>query len=230
MTNPKQSKKTKLEIGKELLTPIVEILDYETASGKLFTKGEYLKDAAEIKLSAPVNLFDMNEAALAREQDRARQRLAYQQDTAAIKVLRQKPLLCKTFKEGIESIIETFYKRRLVCSDIFIPRAMIVDLINDYSKEADPVHQRELIMAGYLGTLKNAMVIASAGTLVFEITDDNEIVGVDSTKCKREVVSDFACVDSNKDINGPYGVRFDCTIKFAVIDPAGVVWAKIDKK
>lgn len=151
--------------------------------------------------------------------DRARQRLAYQQDTAAIaiKVPRQKPLLCKTFKEGIERIIETFNKRCLVCSHIFIPRILIADLVNDYFKELDPVGQRELIMAGYVGRLKKAMVIASAGTLI----NDNELVGVASTKCKRY------CVDANKD---SHHVFFDRTIKLEVSDPEGVVWVEIDKK
>lgn len=138
--------------------------------------------------------------------DRAQQQVAYQQDPAAIKVPRQKSLLCKTFKEGIERIIETFDKRCLVCSHIFIPRILIADLVNDYSKELDPVGQKTLIMAGYVGRLKKAMVIASAGTLI----NDNELVGVDSTKCNH--------------------VFFDCTSKLEVSDPEGVVWVELDKK
>lgn len=227
MTDTKQSKKTKLEIGKELLTPIVEILDYETALGKLFTKGVDLKDAVAIKLSVPVNLFAMNIEALAREQDRARQQLAYQQDIAAIKVLRQKPLLCKTFKEGIEQILETFNKRRLICSHILIPRTLIVDLVNDYSEKVAIMRQRELVMAGYVGLVKETLLITSASTFTFEIIDANEIVGVDSTKCKMEVVSDFKCVDINKDSQD---VFFACTVKLKISDPEGVVWVELPKK
>jgi hypothetical protein len=217
----------KLVIGKALLEPIVEVLEYETASSKLFTEGTDLKDAAVINVSAPVNLFHRTVEALAVEQDRARQRLAYLQDTAAIEVLRQEPLRCKTFKEAIDKMMEIFNRRRLVCSHMFIPRMLIADLINEFSSSVDPVGQRELVMAGYVGTLMNSMLITNAGTYVFEITDDNEIVGVDSTKCKKEIVSDFRCVEVNKD---SHSVHFDATIKFDVVDPDAVVWAEIDKK
>jgi hypothetical protein len=220
--------KDRIGIGEALLKPIVEVLEYETASNKMFTAGKDLKDAAEIKLSAPINLFMLTEAALAVEQDRARQRLAYQQDIGAIEVLRRdEPLRCKSFKEAIEKIMEIFDQRRLVCSAMFIPRMLVTDLVNQLSDRVDTVGQRELVLAGYLGTLMNAMLITNAANYAFEITEDNEIFAVDETKCKREIVSDFKCVEVNK---SGYHVHFDATIKFDVIDPQGVVWAEIDKK
>lgn len=219
--------KDKLGIGRALLKPIVEVLEYETASNKMFTEGKDLKEGAEITLTAPLNLYLLTEAELAVEQDRARQKLAYQQDIGAIEVLRRdEPLRCKSFKEAIEKIMEIFDQRRLVCSTIFIPRMLVTDLVNQFSAKVDAVGQRELVLAGYLGTLLNTMLITNAANYVFEITEDNEIFAVDQTKCKRELVEAFNCIEINDD----YHVHFTATVKFDVIDPQAVVWAEIDKK
>jgi hypothetical protein len=123
--------------------------------------------------------------------------------------------------------MEIFDKRRLLCSAIFIPRMLVADLINQFSDRVDAVGQRELVLAGYLGTFMNTMLITNAANYVFEITEANEIFAVDETKCKREIASDFKCSEIARD---DHHVHFDATVKFDVIDPDAVVWAEIAKK
>lgn len=216
----------KLSIGKELLKPIVEIIDYESTSGKLFTEGKDLK-TPEIKLSfylEQLSLFGfVDDDSLAKEQDKARQQLEYQQDTAAIGLLRQDPIKCASFKEGIDKILDEFNKRKLVCTHICIPRILVIDLVKHCSTMVVPIQQRELIMAGYIGSLQDTEIqfITTAGTNTFELLDSDEFFGLDSTKCKRECVDPLTCLKYGDHIKFKGGIKFE-------VDPEAVVWAKIN--
>jgi len=212
-------------IGGTLLEPIVEALECETASSKLFTFGENL-DVTETKISVPLDLSDLTAATLAIEQDRARQRLAYFKDMAAIKALRDQPpqltQQCKTFTQAFDRILETFGQRHLICSHVFLPRILVSDLINEMSDKIDPTCQRELVMAGFLGTNRNVLLVTTAGTLTFEIVDSNEIVGIDNTRCKEEIVSPFKCVIKED----KHCVYFEGSVKFSA-NRDGVVWTRL---
>jgi len=218
----------KLLIGKKLLEPIVEIINLETASGKLFTEGKDLK-TPEIKLSVPLeklSMFDfILDDDLAKEQDRARQRLEYQQDMAAVEVLRQDPIACNSFRDGLDKILETFNKRKLNCTHIFIPRILVVDIVKHCSTMIDPVTKRELIMVGHIGSLqdKDTQFITTAGTNVFELVESDEFFGINNEKCKREYSSAFRCVKRKEHIKFEGGIKFE-------VDPEGVVCAKLDNK
>jgi hypothetical protein len=219
-------KADKLEIGKALLKPIIEVMDLDPASGKLFTEGENLEKGVEVTLSTSINLYDLSSDRLAIEQDRARQRLVYQQDTAAIMLLHQEPYRCSSLLEGIRKIVDIFDKRRLVCDNILIPRILVNHLADEGCDIVDFQHTRELIMAGYLGTFLSTMIMTTNGTLTFEILDENKIVGVDSNRCKREIISELTCSRSERD---KYAVNFNGIIKLYA-DPDAVVWVELDKK
>jgi hypothetical protein len=122
---------------------------------------------------------------LARTQDRARMSIELQEDLAAISLLQAGANQTNTTTffatlnlaafEGIRYQIE---RHRLICDKFIIHRQEVSDLVNTVSTQVDPVTQRELIMAGYIGTILNAMIITTAGTQTFEILDPGEVVAV----------------------------------------------------
>lgn len=122
---------------------------------------------------------------LARVQDRARMSIEYQEDLALINLLQAGANATNTTTffatlnlaalEGIRYQIE---RHRLICDKYIIHRQEVSDLVNTLSTQVDPVTQRELIMAGYIGTVLNAMIITTAGTQTFEILQPGEVVAV----------------------------------------------------
>ena len=120
---------------------------------------------------------------LARVQDRARMSIEYQEDLALINLLQAGANAVNTTTffatlnlaalEGIRYQIE---QHRLICDKFIIHRQEVSDLVNTLSQQVDPVTQRELIMAGYIGTVLNAMIITTAGTQTFEILQPGEVV------------------------------------------------------
>jgi len=124
-------------------------------------------------------------AILARVQDRARMSIEYQEDLALINLLQAGANATNTTTffatlnlaalEGIRYQIE---RHRLICDKFIIHRQEVSDLVNTLSQQVDPVTQRELIMAGYIGTVLNAMIVTTAGTQTFEILQPGEVVAV----------------------------------------------------
>lgn len=122
---------------------------------------------------------------LARTQDRARQAIEYQEDLAAINILTAGGNLVNTTTffatlnvaalEGMRYQIE---RHRLICDKFIINRQEVSDLINTVTGQVDPVTQRELFMAGYIGTFLNAMIVTTAGTNTYEILPRGSAIAV----------------------------------------------------
>lgn len=122
---------------------------------------------------------------LARTQDRARMAIEYQEDLALVNLLQTGGNQTNTTTffatlnlaalEGIRYQIE---RHRLICDKFLIHRQEVSDLVNTVSTQVDPVTQRELIMAGYIGSILNAMIITTAGTQTFEILQPGEVIAV----------------------------------------------------
>lgn len=122
---------------------------------------------------------------LARTQDRARMAIEYQEDLAAINLLQSGANASNTTTffatlnlAALESIRYQIERHRLICDKFIIHRQEVSDLVNTLSTQVDPVTQRELIMAGYIGTVLNAMIVTTAGTQTFEILDPGSVVAV----------------------------------------------------
>lgn len=122
---------------------------------------------------------------LARTQDRARMAIEYQEDLAAINLLQAganqtntTTLFATLNLAALESIRYEIEQHRLICDKFIINRQEVSDLVNTVSAQVDPVTQRELIMAGYIGSILNAMIITTAGTNTFEILNPGEVVAV----------------------------------------------------
>ncbi|HUU89189.1 MAG TPA: hypothetical protein VMX17_15755 [Candidatus Glassbacteria bacterium] len=221
-----------LELSKALLNPVKEVMEYESTHGKICTKSKIELNGTEIKVGYDLNLYesDLNTSPidkLARIQDRGRQNIIFQEDKALIDLLRKKPKKEKNITDAFNTIIKDFAKRELTCDYIFIPRSLVSDIVNECSNAIDPVRQRDLIMAGYIGGLRDSepytQIITTAGTLIFELTAQNELFGINKDSCKRKVISDYKCI---KKANSCF---WEATIQFELLDKDNVVWVELDK-
>ena len=123
---------------------------------------------------------------LARAQERARQEIEHQEDLAAVNLLRaggatENPLtLFPTLNIGaFESLRYQIERHRLICSAFLIHRREMSDIVNTVRSQVDPVTQRELVMAGFIGSILNAMIVTTAGTNnQFQVLDPGEVIAV----------------------------------------------------
>ncbi len=118
---------------------------------------------------------------LARVQDRARQAIEYQEDLATMNVLAaggNQANITTNFAvlnlAALESMRYQIERHRLICDKFIIHRQEVSDLVNTVSAQVDPVTQRELIMAGYIGNILNALIVTTAGTNTYEILQPGE--------------------------------------------------------
>jgi hypothetical protein len=125
---------------------------------------------------------------LARAQDKARQGIEYKEDLASINLLRaggniknNTTFFASLNLAAIEAMRYQIERHRLICDKMIINRAEVSDMINTMTPAAvDPVTRRELMMAGFLGTILNVMFITTAGTnpYNYEILAPGEVIAV----------------------------------------------------
>lgn len=170
---------------------------------------------------------------LARVQDRARQSIEYQEDRATTNLL---------LAGGNQSNVTTFFaalniaafesmryqieRHRLVCDKFIIHRQEVSDLVNTVRAQVDPVTVRELVMAGYIGTILNAMIVTTAGTNTFEVLDPGQVIAVTSPEylggmpIRVELFSEP--INQFMDGKARQGWFFYELLSMALINPAGV--------
>jgi len=122
------------------------------------------------------DIYQMNFDVLDRAQDRARQDIERKEDKALIAALDAASqtvnattnfvTLGLTVFEDVRYQVE---RHRLVCDKFIINRQEVSDIVKTMSAAVDPVTERELILAGYIGTVLNCQIITSAGTGVLEV-------------------------------------------------------------
>jgi len=122
---------------------------------------------------------------LQRMQDKARQSIEYQEDRAGTNLLISGSTVTNNISYfatlnlgAFESVRYQIERHRLICDKFIIHRQEVSDLVNTVSGQVDPVTQRELIMAGFIGSILNAMIITTAGTNTYEILDPGQVLGV----------------------------------------------------
>jgi len=122
---------------------------------------------------------------LARTQDRARMAIEYQEDLAAVSLLQAggnqtniSTVFATLNLAALESLRYQIERHRLICDKYVIHRQEVSDLVNTVSTQVDPVTQRELIMAGYIGSILNSMIITTAGTNTFEILQPGSVLAI----------------------------------------------------
>jgi hypothetical protein len=113
---------------------------------------------------------------LNRSQDKARQSIEYQEDvnfvtlaTAAGTVQNTQSFFAVLNLAAFEAMRYQIERHRLICDKFLIHRQEVSDLVNTVSAQVDPVTQRELIMAGYIGNILNASIVTTAGVNTYEV-------------------------------------------------------------
>jgi hypothetical protein len=122
------------------------------------------------------DIYTVNYDILDRAQDTARQEIELEEDKrgrALVDVASQTVNTVTTFGTlGVAAFEDVRYqveRHRLVVEKFLINRQELSDVVKTMSAQVDPVTERELILAGYIGSFLNSMIITSAGTGVEEV-------------------------------------------------------------
>jgi hypothetical protein len=131
------------------------------------------------------DIYQMQYDGLDRAQDLARQDIERKEDQALVSALDN---AATTFNDvtnfsslGITAFEDMRYQveqHRLVVDKFLINRQELSDIVTTMSGLVDPVTERELILAGYIGNILNAQIITSAGTGVFEVVPAGTVYAV----------------------------------------------------
>lgn len=142
--------------------------------------GKYVQPS-EFKIAAfPTvdieDIYQVNYDILDRAQDTARQEIELEEDKRAQALLdtaaRTVNAVTTFATLGIAALEDVKYqveRHRLVVEKFLINRQELSDVIKTMSTQVDPVTERELILAGYVGSILNAQIITTAGTGVQEV-------------------------------------------------------------
>jgi len=135
----------------------------------------------EVKIAAfpTVDILDilqMNFDVLDRAQDTARQEIELQEDKLAIDLIDFMSSTVNTITTfgtlGINAFEDVRYqveRHRLMVENFWINRAELSDIVKNMSTAVDMATEREIILAGYIGTIFGAQILTAAGTGVEEV-------------------------------------------------------------
>ena len=131
------------------------------------------------------DIYTMNYDVLDRAQDTARQEVELEEDKrgrALLDVASQTLNNVTTFATlgvaAFEDIRFQVERWRLVVEKFLINRQELSDIVKTMSAQVDPVTERELILAGYIGSFLNSMIITAAGTGVEEVVPAGTVYGI----------------------------------------------------
>lgn len=142
--------------------------------------GDYIQpDETKIVAFTSVDITDiyqMNYDVLDRAQDTARQEIELNEDKRGLNLLDRASVVSNTSTTyttlgtgAFEDVRYQVERHRLIVEKFLINRAELSDIIKTMSTTVDPVTERELILAGYIGNYLNAQIITTAGTGVEEV-------------------------------------------------------------
>jgi hypothetical protein len=121
-------------------------------------------------------IYQMNYDVLDRAQDTARQEIEVEEDKRGLALMdraAQTVNAVTTFATlgiaALEAVRFQVERHRLLVEKFLINRAELSDIVTTMSTAVDPVTERELILAGYIGNILNSQIITSAGTGVEEV-------------------------------------------------------------
>lgn len=142
--------------------------------------GKYIQPSEFKVTSFPTvdieDIYQMNYDVLDRAQDTARQEIELEEDKRGLALLdraAQTVNVTTLFATlGIAAFEDVRYqveRHRLIVEKFLIARSELSDIIKTMSASVDPVTERELILAGYIGNVLNSQIITTAGTGVEEV-------------------------------------------------------------
>ena len=118
-----------------------------------------------------MDILHLNFDVLDRAQDTARQEIELNEDKLGIALADAAAQAVNTVTtyttmniSALEDVRYQVERHRLMVEKFFINRAELSDIIKTMSTAVDPVTERELILAGYIGNILNAQILTAAGT------------------------------------------------------------------
>jgi hypothetical protein len=143
------------------------------------------------------DIYQMNFDVLDRAQDTARQEIELEEDKRGLAIIDRAsvtvntPTLFSTLNvAAFEDVRYQVERHRLVVAKFLINRRELSDLIKSSvgaSSQVDPVTERELILAGYVGNVLNAQIITAAGTGVEEVVPAGTFYAVTDSEYMGEM-------------------------------------------
>lgn len=166
--------------------------------------GKYIQPSEFKVTSFPTvdieDIYQMNFDVLDRAQDTARQEIELEEDKRALAVLDRasttvnaQTIFTTLGVAAFEEIRYQVERHRLVVEKFLINRAELSDLIKTAvgaaggTQHVDPVTERELILAGYVGNVLNAQIVTAAGTGVEEVVPAGTVYAVTGSEYLGEM-------------------------------------------
>jgi len=152
--------------------------DGQSLESRLY--GKYIQPSEFKVTSFPTvdieEIYQMNYDVLDRAQDTARQEIELNEDKRGLALLDRAAqtvnsvtLFATLGIAAFEDVRFQVEQHRLIVEKFLIARAELSDIVKTMSTAVDPVTERELILAGYIGNVLNAQIITTAGTGVEEV-------------------------------------------------------------
>lgn len=146
--------------------------DGQSIESRLY--GQYIQPSEFKVTSFPtvdlIEIWQLNFDVLDRAQDTARQEIELEEDKAGVRLLDRAASAANTVTSfatmgvaALEAVRYQVERHRLIVDKFLINRQEVSDVMSVMSTQVDPVTQRELNMAGYLGSFLGAHVITAAG-------------------------------------------------------------------
>lgn len=132
------------------------------------------------------DVLQVNYDIMERAQDTARQEIELELDKRMIALIdRAAQAVNQSVAAGSTMNVAAFEtvrfqveRHRLLVDKFIINRNLLSSVITDLTNDIDPVSERELLLAGYIGSFLNAMIITSAGTGAQEVVPSNTFYAV----------------------------------------------------
>lgn len=145
------------------------------------------------------DIYQMNFDVLDRAQDTARQEIELEEDKRGLSLLdraattvNSETIFTQLGPAALEDIRLQVERHRLTVDKFLINRREVSDLVKtavglNGAQSVDPVTQRELILAGYVGNILNCQIITAAGTGVQEVVPAGTVYAVTSSEYLGEM-------------------------------------------
>lgn len=176
--------------------------DGQSIESRLF--GRYITPSEFKITSFPTvdieDIYQMNFDVLDRAQDTARQEIELEEDKRGLSLLDKASttvnattIFATLGVAALEDIRYQVERHRLVVDKFLINRRELTDLVKTAvglgvtGQHVDPVTERELILAGYVGNVLNAQIITAAGTGVEEVVPAGTVYAVTGSEYLGEM-------------------------------------------
>ena len=170
--------------------------DGQSIESRLY--GRYIQPSEFKVTSFPTvdieDIYQMNYDVLDRAQDTARQEIELEEDKRGLALLDRAAATVNSTTifatlgiAAFEDVRFQVERHRLIVEKFLIARAELSDIIKTMSAAVDPVTERELILAGYIGNVLNSQIITTAGTGVEEVVPAGTFYAVTGSEYMGEM-------------------------------------------